>query len=82
MNNKIVNYVRTVHETKVDHMKYIQLQNVRYMKYTTNSNNFHLHIKLEMNENNLIKKKLIVNNVTFKMTRCGYKGYFDWELRK
>ena len=56
LNNKILNYVGIMHEIKeVDHMKYIQSQNVGYMKYTTNSNHFHLHIKLEINENNLIK---------------------------
>ena len=48
------------------------------MKYTTNSNNFHLHIKSEMNENYLIKKKLIIgNNTSFKMTKYGHEGYFD-----
>ena len=53
------------------------------MKFTTNSNHFHLHIKLEMNENNLIKKKLIIgNNVTFKMTKCRHEGYFDEEIEE
>ena len=41
LNNKILNYVGIMHEMKgVDHMKYIWLQNVGYMKYTTNSNRF------------------------------------------
>ena len=36
-----------------------------------------------MNENNLIKKKLIiVNNVAFKMTRWGREGYFDEEIEE
>ena len=40
LKNKIVNYVGTCEMKEVDHMKHIQLQNVGYMKYTTNSNNF------------------------------------------
>ena len=52
------------------------------MKYTTNSNNFHLHIKLELNGNYLIKKKLIIgNNVSFKTRKNFnlYRAYPDVE---
>ena len=76
LSNKILNYIGIKHEMKeVDHTK--------YMKYTTNSNHFHLNIKLEINENNFIKKKLIIgNNITFKMTGCGCEGCFDKKIEE
>ena len=48
-----------------------------------NRYHFHSHIKSEMNENGLIKKKLIIrDNVTFIMTQCGCEGYFDEEIEE
>ena len=87
LNGKILNYVRILCLMKeVDKMKFIRLKSVGFMKYTLNRNHFHSQIKSEMNENYLIKKKLIIeNNAMFKMSPCGHEVFSmrrSWKMKQ
>ena len=55
-----------------------EVDHVKFMKYTINSNNFHSHIVLKINKNHVNEKKLIIrSNVCFKIIGCGHEGYHD-----